>query len=117
LGSREQLAIAEFAQALLVIPKVLSVNAAKDSTDLVAKLRAYHNAAQTDPKRKGLRWYGLDLENGAVRDNKKAGVLEPAMIKIKSLRAATEAAIAILRIDDMITLDPPPKQEDPHHGH
>ena len=31
LGSREQLAIAEFAQALLVIPKVLAVNAAKDS--------------------------------------------------------------------------------------
>ena len=44
LGSREQLAIAEFAEALLVIPKVLSVNAAKDSTELVAKLRAYHHA-------------------------------------------------------------------------
>jgi T-complex protein 1 subunit alpha len=49
LGSREQLAIAEFAEALLVIPKVLSVNAAKDSTELVAKLRAYHHAAQTKP--------------------------------------------------------------------
>jgi T-complex protein 1 subunit alpha len=46
VASREQLAIAEFAQALLVIPKTLAVNAAKDSTDLVAKLRAYHNAAQ-----------------------------------------------------------------------
>merc|ERR1711881_245122 len=49
LGTREQLAIAEFAQALLIIPKTLAVNAAKDSTDLVAKLRAYHNAAQTCP--------------------------------------------------------------------
>jgi chaperonin GroEL (HSP60 family) len=29
LGSREQLAIAEFADALLVIPKTLAVNAAK----------------------------------------------------------------------------------------
>ena len=35
LGSREQLAIAEFAQALLVIPKTLAVNAAKDSTSLL----------------------------------------------------------------------------------
>lgn len=34
LGSREQLAIAEFAEALLVIPKTLAVNAAKDATDL-----------------------------------------------------------------------------------
>jgi T-complex protein 1 subunit alpha len=31
-GSREQLAIAEFASALLVIPKTLAVNAAKDAT-------------------------------------------------------------------------------------
>lgn len=46
LGSREQLAIAEFADALLVIPKTLAVNAAKDATELVAKLRAYHYTAQ-----------------------------------------------------------------------
>ena len=36
---REQLAIADFAKSLLVIPKTLSVNAAQDSSDLVAKLR------------------------------------------------------------------------------
>lgn len=46
VASREQLAIAEFANALLVIPKTLAVNAAKDSTELVSKLRAYHNASQ-----------------------------------------------------------------------
>ena len=33
-------------QALLVIPKTLAVNAAKDATDLIAKLRTYHNHAQ-----------------------------------------------------------------------
>ncbi|KOB78090.1 T-complex protein 1 subunit alpha, partial [Operophtera brumata] len=33
--------------ALLVIPKTLAVNAARDATDLVAKLRAYHNSSQT----------------------------------------------------------------------
>merc|ERR1712080_147413 len=33
-----------FANSLLVIPKTLAVNAAKDSADLVAKLRAYHNS-------------------------------------------------------------------------
>lgn len=46
LGSREQLAIAEFSEALQVIPKVLALNAAKDATDLLAKLRVFHNAAQ-----------------------------------------------------------------------
>ncbi|XP_049762950.1 T-complex protein 1 subunit alpha [Schistocerca cancellata] len=106
LSSREQLAIAEFARSLLVIPKTLAVNAAQDATDLVAKLRAYHNSSQTKVDHAHLKWVGLDLYEGTVRDNKKAGVLEPAISKIKSLKFATEAAITILRIDDMIRLDP-----------
>lgn len=54
--SREQLPVAWFAQSLLVIPKTLSVNAALDSTDLVAKLRAFHNASQTMGEREELKW-------------------------------------------------------------
>ncbi len=46
LSSREQLAISEFADALLVIPKTLAANAAKDATELVAQLKAYHYTAQ-----------------------------------------------------------------------
>lgn len=118
LSSREQLAIAEYANALLVIPKTLAVNAAKDSTDLIAKLRAYHNAAQSpsaDDAKKALKWYGLDLIKGVVRDNRQAGVLEPAMSKLKSLKAATEAAIALLRIDDMIKIEPEPQQDNGGH--
>ncbi|KAG8217544.1 TCP-1/cpn60 chaperonin family-domain-containing protein [Butyriboletus roseoflavus] len=109
LGSREQLAIAEFAAALLSIPKQLAVNAAKDSTELVAKLRSYHNAAQSaaagDPKKVLLR-YGLDLINGDVRDNVVAGVLEPTLSKVRSLKSAYEAAISLLRIDDAIQCIP-----------
>ena len=55
-SSREQLAIAEFARSLLVIPKQLAVNAAQDSTDLVAKLRAFHNTSQMKPEHKELKW-------------------------------------------------------------
>ena len=40
-----------------------------------------------------------------MRDSKKAGVLEPVVCKIKCLKFATEAAITILRIDDMIKLE------------
>ncbi|KAF9653041.1 T-complex protein 1 [Thelephora ganbajun] len=109
LGSREQLAIAEFAGALLIIPKTLAVNAAKDSTELVAKLRSCHNAAQKanagEPKKAYLR-YGLDLLNGQVRDNVTAGVLEPTMSKTRSLKSAFEAAVSLLRIDDAIQCVP-----------
>ncbi len=104
IASREQLAIAEFARALLVIPKTLAINAAKDATDLVSKLRSYHNSSQLKADHAHLRWVGLDLVEGVVKDNIKAGVLEPAMSKIKALKFATEAAITILRIDDLIKL-------------
>jgi len=105
LGSREQLAIAEFANALLVIPKVLTVNAAKDSTELVAKLRAIHHQAQSQEGKVELSGMGLDLVNGELRDNLASGILEPALSKVKSIQFATEAAITILRIDDMIRLE------------
>eukprot|EP00696_Hemimastix_kukwesjijk_P009228 gnl/Hemi2/21703_TR7231_c0_g1_i1.p1 gnl/Hemi2/21703_TR7231_c0_g1~~gnl/Hemi2/21703_TR7231_c0_g1_i1.p1 ORF type:complete len:554 (+),score=218.42 gnl/Hemi2/21703_TR7231_c0_g1_i1:48-1709(+) len=108
LGSREQLAVAEFAQALLVIPKQLAVNAALDATDLVARLRAHHNTSQKPGEKNAqdLANYGLDLTNGVCRNNLTAGVLEPAMSKVKSLQFATEAAITILRIDDLIKMNP-----------
>jgi len=114
LGSREQLAIAEFSEALQVIPKVLALNAAKDATELLAKLRVFHNAAQKkdnkDEKKKALKYSGLELINGKVRNNLQHGVIEPSMSKVKSLKFATEAAITILRIDDMIRLAQPNKE-------
>ncbi|GMM33165.1 chaperonin-containing T-complex alpha subunit [Saccharomycopsis crataegensis] len=120
VGSREQLAIAEFAAALLVIPKTLAVNAAKDSSELVAKLRSYHSKSQSslpnDTKRKNYKNYGLDLINEKIVDETVAGVIEPTMSKVKSLKSALEACIAILRIDTMINIDPEPEKEDPH-GH
>jgi len=103
LDTREQLAIQEYADALLVIPKTLVVNAAKDSSELVAKLRAAHAKAQSGDD-DSLKNTGLDLVDGTIRDNLLAGVVEPAMSKIKSLRFATEAAVTILRIDDRIVV-------------
>lgn len=112
LGSREQLAIAQFAESLLVIPKVLANNAAKDSSDLVSKLRSCHYVAQTKADKKHLSSMGLDLAKGTVRNNLEAGVIEPAMSKVKIIQFATEAAITILRIDDMIRLVKDESQND-----
>ena len=112
-GSKDQNAIAEFAEAMLVIPKQLSLNAAKDATDLTSKLIALHSSKQNDPlnpKFQGIEFTGLDLSEGKVRNNLDAGVLEPMVSKIKSLKFATEAAIAILRIDDMIKIAQPKEE-------
>uniref|UniRef100_A0A2P2HVR8 T-complex protein 1 subunit alpha n=2 Tax=Hirondellea gigas TaxID=1518452 RepID=A0A2P2HVR8_9CRUS len=111
LSSREQLAIAAFAESLLVIPSTLVINAARDATELVPKLRSFHHSSQVKAEHEKLKYYGLDLMEGTVRDNREAGVFEPGISKIKQLKFATEAAITILRIDDMIRLDPEQKEE------
>ena len=86
---------------------------------MIAKLRSYHAASQVamkdDLKRKKYKNYGFDLINGKVVNEISAGVLEPTMSKIKSLKFAMEACISILRIDTMITVAPEPKKEDHDH--
>jgi T-complex protein 1 subunit alpha len=111
MASREQLAVAQFAEALLIIPRTLTVNAAHDATEMVAQLRAQHFTSQTVEGKEGLKTTGLNLIDGSIRDNLLAGVVEPAISKIKSLRFATEAAISILRIDDLIKLNAERQQQ------
>jgi len=77
LATREQLAVKEFADALLVIPKTLANNAACDSMDLIAQLRTAHHAAQTEESKKNLEHYGLDLTNGVIRDNLAVFIMIP----------------------------------------
>lgn len=57
--------------------------------------------------------------NGKVVDEVKAGVLEPSMSKVKQLKSAVEACIAIMRIDTLIKLDPVQRGGggDDGHGH
>ena len=127
-SSREQLAIGEFSQSLLVVPKTLAVNAALDSSELLAQLRLRHALSQRVQdgdandkekdmaKRRQYKNYGLDLTRGRLADVVKMGVLEPSISKIKQLKSAVEACVAIMRIDTLIKLDPPEQQDD-GHGH
>lgn len=129
VGSREQLAIGEFAQSLLVIPKTLAINAAKDAAELVAQLRSRHALSQrvqegdanedekSIAKKKSYKNYGLDLSKGKVVDEIKLGVLEPSISKVRQLKSAVEACISIMRIDTLIKLDPEQMEEDDGHGH
>ena len=103
LSTSEQLAVEAFGRSLLVIPKTLSVNAAKDATELISQLCAAHANKENEFS----RFTGLDLSAGCVANNYHRGVLEPTMNKVKCLKFATEAAITILRIDDMIKINPP----------
>lgn len=115
LDSREQLAVTEFAEALLTIPTVLTCNAALDAIDLTSKLRVAHHqarqSARTNQELAKQKYFGLDLVNNDIHNSIEKGVLEPMISKLKSLKFATEAAITIIRIDDLIKLAPEEPQQ------
>jgi len=95
LSGKEQLAVEAFAKALEGIPMALAENGGHDPIDVLVKLRAEHR------KSEGVN-YGIDVYTGEVVDMKNRGIIEPKIVKLKLIRAATEAACAILRIDDII---------------
>lgn len=91
---REQMAIEAWADALESIPRALAANAGYDGIDSLLKLTAAHNE-QGD-------FIGLDLDDGEAKDTISRGILEPLKITKQAISGATEAAISILRIDDVL---------------
>ena len=91
---RSQLAIEAFASAMEIIPRSLAENSGLDPIDMLVALRAAHEA--------GKKNFGLDVNAGKPADMLKAGVVEPLRVKTQAINSAAEAAIMILRIDDVI---------------
>ncbi len=94
VGGRQQLAIEKFADALEEIPRALSENAGLDPIDILIRIRSEHA--------NGHKTYGINVFSGNVEDMEKTGVIEPIRIGKQAVEAATEAAVMILRIDDVI---------------
>jgi thermosome len=100
ISGREQLAVQAFAEAIEVIPQALAENAGLDPIDILVELRAKHEEPE------GYR-YGVDVFSGKVADMSTLNVIEPIIVKSKAISAAVEAAITILRIDDVVIASKP----------
>ncbi|RLG58150.1 MAG: thermosome subunit, partial [Candidatus Hydrothermarchaeota archaeon] len=94
VGGREQLAIEAFATSLEVIPRALAENAGLDPIDVLVELRAKHEKSRVR--------YGVDVYDGKVKDMFEEGVIEPLRVKTQAIASASEVAVMILRIDDVI---------------
>jgi len=95
VGGREALAINAFANAVEVIPRTLAESAGLDKIDILVDLHAKHEK----PNGKNI---GLNVFGGKVADMAELGVIEPLRIKTQAIKSASEAAIMIMRIDDVI---------------
>ena len=111
VGGREQMAIEAFAEALEVIPQTLAENGGHDPIDVLVALRAAHE------KPDGVS-YGVNVFTGKVEDMAKLRVVEPYLVKKHCISSAVEAAITILRIDDVVVAaKPPPSKKEEEKGY
>ncbi len=94
VGGREQLAIEAFADALEVIPRTLAENAGHDPIDMLIELRKAHKDGKVT--------HGINVYKGKIDDMMELGVIEPIRVGKQAVDSATDAAIMILRIDDVI---------------
>ena len=92
---REQLAIEAFADGLETIPRVLAENAGMDPIDTLLQLVSLQSKSDDDS-------IGLNVLTRQPEDMRVSKVVEPARVVEQALSGASEATIAVLRIDDVL---------------
>ncbi|KAJ2785879.1 T-complex protein 1 subunit theta [Coemansia javaensis] len=102
-----QHAIKAFGQALEVFARTLGDNVGVDSTALVAKLIAAHHSAAAPGAAGALAGpaIGVDIDcehEPRVLDAVKAKILDPLAVKQWAIRYATQAALTVLQVDQIV---------------
>ena len=104
LSGKEQMAVEAYSEALEVVPVVLAESAGMDALDTLLQLRSLHA--------KGYKFAGVNVVEGKIEeDMTKLNVYEPILVKKQAIKSASEAAISLLKIDDVISAAPPKKEE------
>src|SRR5438552_1575441 len=99
VGGREQLAVEAFANAMEVIPRTLAQNAGRDPNDTLNELCRAHKAGKTTVR--------VDARRAENSQRNGTGILEPLRVLKQAVASATDAAVMILRIDDVIASKSP----------
>jgi len=102
-----QHAIRRYAEAFQVIPRTISENAGLKATDVISSLYAAHQRGEKNT--------GIDVEEG-VADALTLGVYDHLVAKQNAIRLATDAAVTILRVDQIIMSKPAGGPKPPQQG-
>ena len=94
VGGRVQIAIEGYAAAFESIHRALAENSGFNPIDKLVELKNVHS--------KGKKNAGLNVYEGKVVDMLAEGVIEPLRSKRQSIQSASETAIMLIRIDDMM---------------
>ncbi len=88
-----------------VIPRTLAENAGLDPIDTLIDMRKQH--------KRGKKHAGINVFTGKVVDMLNEKVLEPIRVGTQAINSATDAAVMVLRIDDVIAAKGRPPEMPP----
>jgi thermosome len=94
VGGRVQIALEAYATAYESIPRALAENSGFNPIDKLVELKNVHS--------KGKKNAGLNVYEGKVVDMLAEGVIEPLRSKRQSIQSASETAVMLIRVDDMM---------------
>merc|ERR1719198_1215068 len=101
----DQYAINKYGLALEVVPRTLAENAGLDATNMISEMYAAHTAGKTG--------VGIDVVNGGTAE---CGILDLLHTKKEAIKLATEAAVTVLRVDQIIMSKPAGGPKAPEQG-
>jgi T-complex protein 1 subunit theta len=114
----DQYAIRKFADALDVVPRTLAENSGCDPTVTMHKLHETHIVAAATTIGSGkVNSIGFDIEEMVPRDSTEAQIYDLYATKLNALRLAVDAAITILKVDQIVMSKPAggPKPRNPQN--
>src|SRR5512136_2883833 len=94
VGGRVQIAIEAYAAAYESIPRALAENSGFNPIDKLVELKNAHAMGRKNA--------GLNVYEGKVVDMLAEGVIEPLRSKRQSIQSASETAVMLIRVDDMM---------------
>lgn len=103
IPDRRQLVIRAVAQAFESVPAMLAETVGLKGLDITAELRHRHSMGETSA--------GVDVNRSSIATMSSLGLLDSLDIKLQVIKSAFEAAITILRIDDVVVAPDLPDPE------
>jgi chaperonin GroEL (HSP60 family) len=103
VSDRRQLVIRAVAEAFESLPATLAETIGLKGLDVTAELRHRHSLGEASA--------GIDINSGSVRKMSSLGLLDSLDIKLQIIQSAFEAAITILRVDDVVVAPDLPDSE------
>jgi len=104
----DQYAIKKYAEAFEIVPRILAENSGHVATRTISSLYAAHEGAKVN--------HGVDIETGATIDAGTAGIFDLFAAKLSAIKLATDAAVTILRVDQIIMARPAGGPKPPQMG-